>query len=173
MTKVFTPVGSTSSYAFPSNVGVSDTAYMVHSNATEMMRAFIPSQIIASAFRQTIRSFCNALSESSLDDWDGYGAKAVNERSWEKAISFSLLLPTNIPVPEVYVDSEGEATFEWYIAPRQVFSVTVRKNGELVYAGIFGANKTHGTEYASDELPKVIVDNIYRVLSGGAYLAIA
>lgn len=173
MTKVYTPIGNTSPFAFPSNLGVSDDAYAVERNAMEMLCALIQSQSVASVYRQTTRVLYNAIEECSFNDWDGYGAKAIDELSWEKALWFSQLLPTNVPVPDIYVDSDGEATFEWYIAPRQVFSVTVRGNGELVYAGIFGANKTHGTEHLDDELPEVILENIYRVLSGGAYLATA
>lgn len=173
MTKVLTAVGSTSSYAFPSNVGVSEDAYAVERSATDMLHAFVQSQSVAGIYKQTIKNLYRAMEECSSDDWDGYGARAIDVRSWEKALWFSQLLPSNVPVPDIYVDSDGEATFEWYIAPRQVFSVTVRENGELVYAGIFGANKTHGTEHLSDELPEVILENIYRVLAGGAYLAIA
>ena len=139
----------------------------------EVLSAVFQSQSVASVYRQTTRILYNAIEECSFDDWDGYGAKAIDGLSWKNALWFSQLLPSNVPVPEIYVDSNGEATFEWYIAPRQVFSVTVRGNGELVYAGIFGANKIHGTVHLDDELPEVILGNIYRVLSGGAYLAIA
>ncbi len=173
MTKVYTPVGTTSSLAFPSNFGVSDDAYAIERKYMEMLRTLIQSQTVARVYRQTTRILHNAIEECSFDDWDGYGAKAIDELAWEKALWFSQLLPTNIPVPDIYVDSDGEATFEWYISPRQVFSVTVRGNGQLVYAGLFGANKAHGTEHLDDELPEVILENIYRVLAGGAYLAAA
>ena len=173
MTKIYTPVGTTSSLAFPSNLGVSDDASAVEREYQEMLDALFQSQTMAKVHKQTIRIFNEAIKESSFDDWDGYGAKAFDTLAWRKALWFSQLLPTDMPVPDIRVDSDGEATFEWYIATRQVFSVTVRGNGELVYAGIFGANTTHGTEYLDDELPEVILDNIYRVLAGGAYLAFA
>lgn len=173
MTKVCTPIRNTGAFAFPSNLGVSDDAGAVEREATEIMDALMQGQSVASVYRQTTRAFHNAIDECFFDDWDGYGAKAIDVLSWKKALSFSQLLPTNVPVPDIYVDSDGEATFEWYVAPHQVFSVTVRGNGELVYAGLLGANKTHGTEHLDDELPEVILENIYRVLSGGTYLAIA
>ncbi len=173
MTKVYTPVGTTSSLAFPSNSGVSDDASAVEREYQEMLGSLFQGQTVAKIYRQTVRIFNQAIEESSFDNWDGQGAKALDTLAWEKALWFSQLLPTDVPVPDIYVDSDGEATFEWYIAPLQVFSVTVRGNGGLVYAGIFGENKTHGTEHLDDEMPAVILDNIYRVLAGGAYLAVA
>ena len=172
MTKIYTPV-KTNSLVFPSNFGVSDDASAVEREYQEMLDALFQGQTMAKIHKQTIRIFNEASNESSFNDWDGYGAKAIDILAWSKALWFSQLLPTDVPVPDIYVDSDGEATFEWYIAPRQVFSVTVRGNGELVYAGIFGASTTHGTEYLDDELPEVILDNIYRVLGEGAYLAFA
>ena len=173
MTKVYAPIRSTNAFAFPSNLGVSDDASTVEREAGEMWMVLFQSQSAAGVYRQTARTFHNAIEECNFANWDGYGAKAIDELSWSKALLFSQLLPTNIPAPDIYVDSDGEATFEWYIAPRQVFSVTVRGNGELVYAGTFGSNKIDGTEHLDDELPEVILENIYRVFSGGAYLAAA
>ena len=82
------------------------------------------------------------------------------------ALYFSQLLPVNIPIPEIYVDPDGAVTFEWYVGARQVFSVSMGSNNELLYAGLFGANKTHGTEHLDDGLPETILDNIHRVFSG-------
>jgi len=173
MTKAYAPVGSTNPFAFPSNLGVSDDAFTGEREAWEMWVVLFQSQSVAEVYRQITRTFHNAIEECNFDNWDGYGAKAIDVLSWRKALLFSQLLPTNITIPDIYVDSDGEATFDWYIAPRQVFSVTVRGNGELVFAGIFGLNKIDGTEHLDDELPEVILENIYRVSSGGAYLEAA
>ncbi len=173
MTKVYTPVRTTSSLAFFDNFGVSDDASAVEEEYQEILDELLQSQTIARVYRQTVRIFYKASKESSFDDWDGCGAKAIDTLAWSKAFRFSRLLPTDVPMPDIYVDSDGEATFEWYVAPRQVFSVTVRGNGALVYAGIFGASTTDGTEYLDNKLPEVILDNIYRVLAQGAFLAVA
>jgi hypothetical protein len=173
MTKVSTPIGTTSSLAFPSNIGMSDDAQVIEREYIEMLRELVHTQSVASIYRQTTKIFANAIEEYYIDNWDGYGAKAVDELSWNKAVRFSQLLPTNVPMPEIYLDTDGEATFEWYTAPRNVFSVTVRGNGELAYAGIFGRSKTHGTEYLDDEIPEEILNKIYTVVAGGVYLAAA
>jgi len=173
MTRVYTPLRPTSSFAFLDNFGVSDDASAVENEYWEILADLFQSQTIARVYRQTISVFDKAIKESSIDNWDGCGAKALDTLAWSKAFRFAALLPTNVPVPDIYVDPDGEATFEWYVAPRQVFSVTVRGNGELVYAGIFGASTTDGTEYLDSELPEVILDNIYRVLGEGAFLAAA
>jgi hypothetical protein len=164
MSRIDTPVRTINSFAFPSNSGVSDDASAFEREYQKMLNEIFQSQTMAKIHRQTIRIFKVASKESSSDNWDGYGAKAFDVLAWRKALWFSQLLPTDVPVPDIRVDSDGEATFEWYIAPRQVFSVTVRGNGELVFAGIFGASTTHGTEYLDDELPELVLHNLYKVL---------
>ncbi|MCK4221816.1 MAG: hypothetical protein KAX25_03015 [Dehalococcoidia bacterium] len=149
--------------AFPINRGVSEDAEALRREVTELVDSFAQSVTIGEYYRQTRQSLFKATMECSRDNWDGYGAKAIDWGSYVNATYFSQLLPTHIPIPEIYVDPEGEVTFEWYAGPRQVFSVSTGPNKELVFAGLFGANKTHGTEYLDDELPETILDNIHRV----------
>jgi len=150
---------------FPSNLGVSNGAEAIKRQAEELRNMFEQSITIGKHYKEARRSLTKAFEECSVDNWDSYGAKAIDELSCVKAISFSRMLPMHVPVPEIYIDSDGEVTFEWYLGPREVFSVTVRGNDELVYAGLFGANKTHGVEHLDDELPETILDNISRVLT--------
>ena len=151
--------------AFPMNRGVSEDAIALQEQATDILEDFAQTVTIGEYYRKMRQSLVETANECSFDNWDGYGAKAIDSSSHQNAIYFSQLLPANIPIPEIHVDPDGEVTFEWYTGPRQVFSVTMGSNNELIYAGLFGANKTHGTEYRDDELPETILDNIYRVFS--------
>lgn len=151
--------------SFPSNLGVSKGADAIEKQAEELQNTFAQSLTIGKHVKETLRSLAKAIEECSIEGWDGYGGKAIDELSCVRAISFSQMLPMHLPVPEIYIDSDGEVTFEWYLGPRKVFSVTVRGNDELAYAGLFGANKTYGTECLDDELPETILDNISRVFS--------
>ena len=101
--------------------------------------------------------------ECSVKNWDGYEADPVSIRSLENAEDFAKTLPTKFPVPEITADPDGEVSFEWYIEPQQVFSVSIGDNNQLSYAGLFGKNKTHGVEYFRDELPKTILENLCRL----------
>jgi hypothetical protein len=151
--------------AFPRNLGVSPGAKAVGRQARELQEISDQSVTIGWHHREMVRRLGMAIAKSSVDDWDGYGAKAVDLDSVPSAIWFARLLPMHVPIPDIYVDPDGEIAFEWYLGPRRVFSVTVRRNDELAYAGLFGVNKIYGVEYLDDELPETVLDNIFRVFS--------
>ena len=159
-------------FAMPTNVGVSTSANEIKKQETGFLQQMLgQSMTIGKLYRQTLVNIEEACEQAAADNWDGYGAKAVNGRTYLVAIRFLMLLPPESPVPEISIDTDGEVSFDWYRGPRQVFSVTIRGNGELAYAGLFGASKTHGTEYLNDELPDAILDNMYRVYPKGVHLA--
>ena len=114
---------------------------------------------------ETLRALRNAIAECSEDDWDGYGAKRIDRKSCEESLRFLDMLPSTVPAPEVTVEPDGMVAFEWYEESRWVFSVSFETNGAMVYAGLFGKSKTHGTEYFGEEVPQTILDNIRRVYS--------
>ena len=116
-------------------------------------------------YQETRRVLWNAIAECSEDDWDGYGAKSVDRKSYENSLRFLDMLPETIPAPEVAVEPDGMVAFEWHEEPRWVFSVSFETNGELVYAGLFGNSKTHGTEHFGQVLPQSILESIRRVYS--------
>ena len=151
--------------AFPRNLGVSPGAKAVRRQARELQDISDQSVTIGWHHRQIVEKLLRTAAESCVDDWDSYGARAVDARSLLSAIWFARLLPIAVPIPEIYVDPDGEIAFEWWLSPRRIFSVTVRRNNELAYAGLFGVNKVYGVEYLDDELPEAILDNISRVFS--------
>jgi hypothetical protein len=104
--------------------------------------------------------------ETSVDNWDGYGARAVIPSTYEQATRFLNRLPTTVPDPEVSADPDGEISFEWRAGPWRVFSVSVGPTGRLTWAAFFGRTRhTHGAEPFISELPKAIIDNLTRLLS--------
>jgi hypothetical protein len=107
-----------------------------------------------------------ASAEASADNWDGYDARAVTYGVKLRAQAFLAALPGGVPLPLIAVDPDGEMAFEWYLGPRQVFSVSVGDRYEVAYAGLFGANTSHGTEYFMDKLPAPVIDNLRRLYSG-------
>ena len=154
---------------FPRNLGVSPGAEVIERQARELQDISDESVTIGGHLREIIKRLHVAARESRVDNWDSYGAKAVDPRSLFRAIRFAHLLNINVPIPDIYVDPDGEIVFEWYLDPRRVFNVTARKNGELAYAGLFGVNKACGVVQIDDELPETILDNVFRVFSETGY----
>ena len=155
--------------AFPRNLGVSPGAEVIERQARELQDISDQSVTIGGHLREIMKRLHGAARESSVDNWDRYGAKAVDPRSLFRAIRFARMLTINVPTPDIYVDPEGEIVFEWYFGPRRVFNVTARKNGELAYAGLVGVNKACGVVQMDDELPEVILDNVFKVSSETGY----
>ena len=72
--------------------------------------------------------------------------------------------PLFLPLPDVVPEPTGEIAFEWYKDKHHVFVISVSGNNIITYAGLFGKmSKTRGTEYYTDSLPSIIIENIQRL----------
>lgn len=150
----------TNIFSFYGDRGVSDDAEALK---TAMANVRCNEQSITMDEYEILSEIEEVLNKCSSDGWDGYGAKAVDYMSCQEALKFYRMLPTTYPIPEVSVDPDGEVVLEWHNGPQKVFSVSVGSNNELSYAGLFGTNKTYGTEYFGDGLPQTILLNIQKV----------
>ena len=151
--------------AFNKNVGVSDSASEIWRDTENIRNYFAGSVTFGEHLAKVLENLLKAKEEHSADNWDGYNAKAISNESYNNAFNFALSLPSNVPIPEVYVDTDGEVTFEWYKGRRQVFSISLGSNNELAYAGLYGASKTYGVEPFYDDMPERLLDNINRLYS--------
>jgi hypothetical protein len=149
--------------AFSENVGVSDIATEIQREAVEVKNHFARSITFGEHLSRMLEGLFQVKNECSIDNWDGYDAKAIDNESFQNAIRFALSLTPNIPIPEIYVDPDGEVTFEWYEDKRKVFSVSVGSKNKLSYAGLYGFSKAYGVEYFYYDTPKIILNNIYRL----------
>ena len=114
---------------------------------------------------EALQSLREIYRECSEEGWDGYDALPITGSAYVEAkrLIESLPLTSFFPMPEVVPEPNGEIGLEWYRKSRLVFIASVSGRNEIVYAGLFGANKTHGTEYFGDSLPSVILENLKRL----------
>ena len=152
---------------FLSDCGMSSDANALKNRLKEIMMDFSQSLALSRVQRETLEALESTFRDCSADDWDGYGAKAVNTATFYQAERFLKNLPTTFPIPEISAEPDGEIAFEWYMGPRRVVSVSIGSEGKITYAGIFGRNKAQGTEYFEGELPKTIIQQLGRLLSQG------
>ncbi len=111
-----------------------------------------------------LQSLNEVFEECSEEGWDGYDALPITEEAYFATIKLIKSLPvTAFPMPEVVPESSGEIGLEWYRRKRLVFTVSVSGSNEIIYAGLFGTNKAHGTECFGDSLPLVILENLKRL----------
>jgi hypothetical protein len=103
--------------------------------------------------------------ECSVPGWDGYDAQPLNKEAYLEARKLILSLPivSFIPMPEIVPEPSGAIAFEWSKGKRRTFVASVGGNSEIVYAGLYGLNKAHGTEYFGDSLPAVLIENLRKL----------
>lgn len=113
----------------------------------------------------TLRALDEVFEECSQEGWDGYDARPISEETYNEARIFIESLPftSSIPMPDIIPEPGGEIALEWSKGSRQVFVASVAGKNEIVYAGLFGINKTHGAEYFGDSLPAIIINNLKRL----------
>lgn len=116
-------------------------------------------------FNGAIETLNEIYVEYSQVDWDGYGAAAITIGAYEEARKVIDLLPSSINAPEIVPEPSGEIGFEWRRGKGQVFIISVGGKHIINYAGIFGGNKIHGSEYFEETLPSIIIDNLWRLYS--------
>lgn len=113
---------------------------------------------------EALQSLNEVFEECSEEGWDGYDALPLTEEAFFAAIKLIKSLPVTVfPMPEVTPEPNGGIGFEWYKESRLVFVASVSGKSEIIYAGLFGVNKTHGTEYFEDSLPSIILENLKRL----------
>jgi hypothetical protein len=101
--------------------------------------------------------------ECSQEGWDGYDAVPISEEACDEAKKFIKSLPVNFPMPKIVPEPGGEIGLEWTTGRSQVFVASVRGKNEIIYAGLFGTNKTHGSEYFGGFAPAIVIQNVNRL----------
>ena len=147
------------------NRGLSDSAFNLHNQIKDILNNDLSIAVSKEAETELLETLADIYEECKVENWDGYGASRIDENSYNESLRFIHFLPKTFPCPEIAIEPDGEVAFEWSSDKRKVFSVSIGGKGDLIYAGLFGINKTHGTEVFGDEFPKKIMDEIERVFS--------
>ncbi len=96
-------------------------------------------------------------------DWDGYGAQAVREETYDLARQFLAALPLSTPVPSIGAERDGQITVEWYRSTQRNLSVSIAPDRDLHYAALLGAERICGTGTFRARMPQVVSDLIARI----------
>ena len=77
-------------------------------------------------FEELLKTF----EECREPNWDGYGAQAVREETYDLAHQFLAALPLSTPVPSIGAEPDGQITVEWYRSPQWTMSVSISPDGD-------------------------------------------
>jgi hypothetical protein len=150
-------------YAIPSSTGFSDDYKNLMKNLEKQILEMCEPLTIKLPLVKAKKSLREVYKACSEANWDGYNALPITENTFEEAWKIIELLPTSIPMPEILAEPGGEIGFEWHKGKRLIFVISVEGKYRINYAGIFGSNKIHGSEYFGEMLPSVVIENLRRL----------
>ncbi len=144
---------------------VSDEAKRVRNLFKETRDQLWSSRSLGSSRTECINQLIDAYRQADSDGWDGYGADKVQPLAVLNAYAFIDSLPSNIPMPDVSVEPDGEVSFDWICGARRQFSISLGTRNVMSYAGLFGSDKVTGSERFQGALPRTLLEHIRRVAS--------
>lgn len=107
-------------------------------------------------------------SECAEPDWNGEGAKAVDEAVAEVAADFIRALPNDVPLPEVAPDPDGSISLDWIRSRNRMFSLSVGASSRLAYAWLDGTDRGHAVaRFDREKIPALVLDGINEVMNHG------
>lgn len=144
--------------------GMSHAARVVRNQLYQAQSAYFdPNKVLTQIRAALLDRVFDACQSASEPGWDGYDALPVTSASYEQARRLVETLPAAFLNAEVGIDPDGEVALEWRAGPRWIFSVSIGTAGVLSYAGIFGVNRTHGTERSLETIPGPVADALGRI----------
>ena len=97
------------------------------------------------------------------DGWNGYDAKAIDERSLQLAIKFFYMLPETVNIPEIVPEPNGEVGLEWE-HNEKTFALSIDADGIINYSGIYDEDQSiYGTDRLEEYIPDIILNLIFQV----------
>lgn len=119
-------------------------------------------------WRRVTDALRDAVHRADAPDRDGHRAAAHAASVLHAARFLQMIVPRDVPLPEVGVDPEAEVLLEWYAAPRWVVTLTIDPAGVVHYAGLFGEAAIHGREPLVDAIPELVEGMLERYKAGAA-----
>lgn len=149
-----------SSVASPNRAWSQDTRKISQTSEN----VIVSDSLLRAVKQDAILQLLKTVLDASQNNWDGYNAASADVSAIPYAINFINDLSPDFPLPEISIDSDGEIAFDWDCGVRRVFSVRIRRDGSLNYAGLLGQSSFHGAEVMRSGIPFAITEGIDRVI---------
>ena len=80
----------------------------------------------------------------------------VNVEPFGHMFDLLRVLPGDIPLPEIVVESDREIGLDWTEGSRRVLSLTIDETPFIGFAALIGHESTHGRTLFAGSLPKIL-----------------
>lgn len=108
------------------------------------------------------RELENIRQECFTPDWDGYGAKPVNETSIQYVLRFLNNLSSGISYPELAPEPTGDLTMVWRKKGYHLI-VGIDVSGQIAWGGTSPKGHVYGDATFDEEIPEVLIDLLYAI----------
>ena len=102
----------------------------------------------------TLRETCQ---QCQQPNWDGDGAETISTETYEIARRLLESLPSDMPLPSISAEPDGQLNFEWYQAPRRLLSASIGSNGTLYWAALIDSEDPRGSCQFVDQFPQTLL----------------
>ena len=107
--------------------------------------------------------------EEAFEQFDEGQEIPLERATFQNALTFLLMLPNDLILPELEIEETGDITMEWYKDKWNIFSIIFDGSDVYYYAGLFGSkdNRDRGRKPLSEGIDEVVLRYIKRVLFWG------
>lgn len=107
-----------------------------------------------SALLQTVDEMCQRCSQPG---WDHADAESISPQTRTIARRLLELLPSDVPLPVVVPEPDGQINFEWYRAPRRLLTTSISNTGTLYWAALIDSEDPRGSCQFSEQFPPTLL----------------
>jgi hypothetical protein len=108
------------------------------------------------------RELADILQECSIQDWDGYDAKAIDRISVQHVCQFLEQLPADISYPELAPEPTGDLTMVWRKKGYHLI-VGINASRQIAWGGTSPKGHVYGDAKFDSEIPRELLDLLYSV----------
>lgn len=92
----------------------------------------------------------------------------VNVEAFGRLAEFLAVLPADVPLPAVVVESENQIGIDWDEGARRVLTVTVNTSPYVGYAALIGHEPLHGRVPFAGQIPQTVAYLLSRLYPASA-----
>jgi hypothetical protein len=103
--------------------------------------------------------------EEAFEQFDEGQEILLERATFQNALTFLLMLPNDITLPELEIEESGDIIMEWYKDKWNIFSVIIDDSDVYYYAGLFGSkdNRDKGRKPLSEGIDEVVLKYIKKI----------
>lgn len=122
-----------------------------------VVRESEPSQELDDARTALLKTLQETWQRCQQPNWDGDVAEAISMETHDVARRLLESLPSDMPLPTITAEPDGQLNFEWYQSPQQLLSASIGSDGTVFWAALIGSEDPRGSCQFVDQFPQTLL----------------